>query len=99
MKTTDQERVTLRTAGKAISTGATPPEAFTNIVLEAIVDPMDGFVFRVKTDGSGVKSPGFDNDKMFPSHDILTSLRSMVASASISLHKERFPTTGLAANP
>ena len=70
----DQERVTLRTAGKAISTGATPPEGFTNIVLEAIVDPMDGFVFRVKTDGSGVKSPGFDNDKMFDTDTVPNDL-------------------------
>ena len=61
----DQDRVTLSTPGKAISTGATPPEGFTNIVLEAIVDPMDGFVFRTKTDGSGVKSAGFGDDKMF----------------------------------
>ena len=70
----DQERVTLRTVGKAISTGATPPEGFTNIVLEAIVDPMDGFVFRVKTDGSGVKSPGFDNDKMFDTDTVPNDL-------------------------
>ena len=70
----DQERVTLRTAGKAIPTGATPPEGFTNIVLEAIVDPMDGFVFKVKTDGSGVKSPGFDNDKMFDTDTVPNDL-------------------------
>lgn len=71
----DQERITLRTAGKAISTGATPPEGFTNIVLEAIADPMDGFVFRVKTDGSGVKSPGFDDEKMFDTDTIPNDLK------------------------
>jgi hypothetical protein len=32
------------------------PEGWTNIVLESVVD-MDEFVFKVKTDGSGVKSP------------------------------------------
>lgn len=62
---TDQNKVTLRTVGKAISTGATPPEGFTNIVLEAVVDPLEGFVFRTKTDGSGVKSPSFGDKPMF----------------------------------
>lgn len=71
----DQERVTLRTAGKAISTGATPPEGFTNIVLEAVVDPIDGFVFRAKTDGSGVKSPGFDDDQMFDDKTVPNDLK------------------------
>lgn len=71
----DQDKVTLRTAGKAISTGATPPEGFTNIVLEASVDPLDGFVFRTKTDGSGVKSPGFDDDMMFDSDTIPNDIK------------------------
>lgn len=72
----DQERVTLRTTGKAISTGATPPEGFTNIVLEAVVDPLDGFGFRTKTDGSGVKSPGFtDDDSMFGDNIIPNDLK------------------------
>lgn len=71
----DQERVTLRTVGKAISTGATPPEGFTNIVLEAVVDPLDGFVFRTKTDGSGVKSPNFGEKPMFDGDTVENDLK------------------------
>ncbi len=84
---TDQDRVTLRTTGKAISTGATPPEGFTNIVLEAMVDPLDGFVFRVKTDGSGVKSPGFDDDKMFDTDTVPNDLK-LVNEAINKYYKE-----------
>lgn len=83
----DQDRVTLRTTGKAISTGATPPEGFTNIVLEAMVDPLDGFMFRVKTDGSGVKSPGFDDDKMFDTDTVPNDLK-LVNEAINKYYKE-----------
>lgn len=84
---TDQDKVTLRTAGKAISTGATPPEGFTNIVLEAVVDPLDGFMFRVKTDGSGVKSPGFDDDMMFEGETVPNDL-SIVNKAINEYYKQ-----------
>lgn len=33
------------------------PEGWTNIVFESIVNDVDEFVFKVKTNGSGVKSP------------------------------------------
>jgi adenylate kinase family enzyme len=33
------------------------PEGWTNIVFESIVNDVNEFVFKVKTDGSGVKSP------------------------------------------
>lgn len=41
------------------------PEGWTNIVFESAVD-MGEFIFRVKTDGSGVKSPMdmFENDEI-----------------------------------
>lgn len=46
----------LKTAGKMLSEKIVI-EGLTNIVLNAIVDEDNEFVFRTKTDGSGVKSP------------------------------------------
>lgn len=51
----DKNLVQLKTAGKTIRDNIAP-EGLTNIVLESVVDLSD-FVFRVKSDGSGVKSP------------------------------------------
>lgn len=51
----DKNLVQLKTAGKTIRDNIAP-EGLTNIVLESVVDLAD-FVFRVKSDGSGVKSP------------------------------------------
>lgn len=51
----DKNLVQLKTAGKTIRDNIAP-EGLTNIVFEAIND-LGEFVFRVKSDGSGVKSP------------------------------------------
>lgn len=51
----DKNLVQLKTAGKTIRDNIAP-EGLTNIVFESVVDLSD-FVFRVKSDGSGVKSP------------------------------------------
>lgn len=51
----DQGLVQLKTAGKTIRDNIAP-EGLTNIVLEAVND-MGDFVFRVKSDGTGVKTP------------------------------------------
>lgn len=51
----DKNLVQLKTAGKTIRDNITP-EGLTNIVFEAVND-LGEFVFRVKSDGSGVKSP------------------------------------------
>lgn len=51
----DKNLVQLKTAGKTIRDNIAP-EGLTNIVLEAVND-MGEFVFRVKSDGSGVKTP------------------------------------------
>ncbi len=51
----DERLVQLKTAGNTIRNNIAP-EGLTNIVLEAIND-MGDFVFRVRSDGTGVKSP------------------------------------------
>lgn len=51
----DSSMRALKTLGQATRKNNNP-EGWTNIVLESVVD-MDEFVFKVKTDGSGVKSP------------------------------------------
>jgi len=51
----DKNLVQLKTAGKTIRDNIAP-EGLTNIVFESVND-MGEFVFRVKSDGSGVKSP------------------------------------------
>lgn len=51
----DSQTLALKTLGQATRKNNNP-EGWTNIVLESVVD-MDEFVFKVKTDGSGVKSP------------------------------------------
>lgn len=51
----DKNLVQLKTAGKTIRDNIAP-EGLTNIVFEAVND-LGEFVFRVKSDGSGVKSP------------------------------------------
>lgn len=71
----NQDRVTMMTVGQAIDNGAVPPEGYTNIVLEAVVDPLEGFVFRTKTDGKGVKSPVFGEKPMFDSDIIENDIK------------------------
>lgn len=51
----DSTTLALKTLGQATRKNNNP-EGWTNIVFESIVD-MDEFVFKVKTDGTGVKSP------------------------------------------
>ena len=46
----------LKTLGQATRKNNNP-EGWTNIVFESMVNELDEFVFRVKTDGKGVKSP------------------------------------------
>lgn len=51
----DRNLVQLKTAGKTIRDNIAP-EGLTNIVLESVND-MGDFVFKVRSDGTGVKSP------------------------------------------
>lgn len=51
----DSSTLQLKTLGQATRKNNNP-EGWTNIVFESAVD-LDEFVFKVKTDGSGVKSP------------------------------------------
>lgn len=51
----DSRLVQLKTAGNTIRNNIAP-EGLTNIVLEAVND-MGDFVFKVRSDGTGVKSP------------------------------------------
>lgn len=51
----DERLVQLKTAGNTIRNNIAP-EGLTNIVLEAVND-LGEFVFRVKSDGTGVKAP------------------------------------------
>ena len=64
----------MKTAGKATSEGLTPPEGFTNIVLKANVD-LGEFVFEVKTDGTGIKTPVFGEKPMFDSDTVPNDLK------------------------
>lgn len=61
----DKNLVQLKTAGKTIRDNIAP-EGLTNIVLEAVND-LGEFVFKVRSDGMGVKSPiDMFDDKMVP---------------------------------
>lgn len=51
----ETDTLALKTLGQATRKNNNP-EGWTNIVLESSVE-MDEFVFKVKTDGSGIKSP------------------------------------------
>lgn len=51
----DSSTLALKTLGQATRKNNNP-EGWTNIVFESVVE-LDEFVFKVKTDGSGVKSP------------------------------------------
>jgi hypothetical protein len=51
----DSEMRALKTLGQSTRKNNNP-EGWTNIVFESVVE-LDEFVFKVKTDGSGVKSP------------------------------------------
>lgn len=60
----DSNTLALKTLGQATRKNNNP-EGWTNIVFESVVE-LDEFVFKVKTDGSGVKSPMemFENPTM-----------------------------------
>lgn len=61
----DRNLVQLKTAGKTIRDNIAP-EGLTNIVLEAVND-LDEFVFKVRSDGTGVKTPiDMFEDKTIP---------------------------------
>ncbi len=55
----------LKTLGQATRKNNNP-EGWTNIVFESLVNDVEEFVFRVKTDGKGVKSPMdmFEDDEI-----------------------------------
>lgn len=59
----EQNLLIMKTAGNAVRKDITP-EGYTNIVLEAVND-LGEFVFKVKSDGSGIKSPFFGDKPMF----------------------------------
>lgn len=65
----DQRLVQLKTAGNTIRNNIAP-EGLTNIVFESVND-MGEFVFRVRSNGSGVKSPM----DMFPDDTIGNDLK------------------------
>lgn len=65
----DRNLVQLKTAGKTIRDNIAP-EGLTNIVLEAVND-MGDFVFKVRSDGTGVKSP----IEMFPESTVSNDLK------------------------
>lgn len=61
----DEKLVQLKTAGNTIRNNIAP-EGLTNIVIEALCD-LGEFVFKVRTDGAGVKSPvDMFEDKTIP---------------------------------
>lgn len=68
----EENVVIMKTAGGAIRKDVTP-EGYTNIVLEAVND-LGEFVFRVRSDGSGVKSPGFGEKQMFETDTVPNDL-------------------------
>lgn len=52
----EESLLQLKTLGQATRKNNNP-EGWTNIVFESMVNDVEEFVFRVKTDGKGVKSP------------------------------------------
>lgn len=52
----EESLLQLKTLGQATRRNNNP-EGWTNIVFESMVNDVEEFVFRVKTDGKGVKSP------------------------------------------
>lgn len=69
----DQNLVIMKTAGNAVRKDITP-EGYSNIVLEAVNDLGD-FVYKVKSDGQGVKSPFFGDKPMFDSPTVENDLK------------------------
>lgn len=65
----DTNLLELKTLGQATRKNNNP-EGWTNIVFESVVE-LDEFVFKVKTDGSGVKSPM----EMFDSETVPNDLK------------------------
>ena len=69
----EQNLVIMKTAGAAVRKDLTP-EGYSNIVLEAVNDLGD-FVFKVKSDGLGVKSPFFGDKPMFDSPTVENDIK------------------------
>jgi len=72
IESNDQNLVIMKTAGNAVRKDITP-EGYSNIVLEATND-LGEFVFKVKADGNGVKSPFFGDKPMFDTPTIPNDL-------------------------
>ena len=69
----EQNLVIMKTAGNAVRKDITP-EGYTNIVLEAINDLGD-FVFKVRSDGLGIKSPFFGDKPMFDTPTVANDIK------------------------
>lgn len=69
----DQNLVIMKTAGSAVRKDITP-EGYSNIVLEAVNDLGD-FVFKVKSDGNGIKSPFFGDKPMFDTPTVANDIK------------------------
>ena len=66
----EESLLQLKTLGQATRKNNNP-EGWTNIVFESTVNDVDEFVFKVKTDGKGVKSPM----KMFEDDEVENDLK------------------------
>ena len=86
LEANDNNQVIMKTAGQAIRSSVTP-EAYSNIVLESVND-LGEFVLRVKSDGTGVKSPNFGDKPMFDSDTVPNDL-SVVDKAIRKYYKEK----------
>ena len=69
----EENLVIMKTAGNAVRKDLTP-EGYTNIVLEAVND-LGEFVYKVKSDGNGVKSPFFGDKPMFETPTIENDIK------------------------
>lgn len=85
LESNDSGLIQMKTQGQAIRNSITP-EAYSNIVLEAVNDLGD-FVFKVKSDGTGIKSPGIDKDAMFEGSTIPNDL-ALVEQSIRKYYKE-----------
>lgn len=77
----EESLLQLKTLGQATRKNNNP-EGWTNIVFESLVNDVEEFVFRVKTDGKGVKSPM----DMFDTPEIENDLK--VVNAKINAYYE-----------
>ena len=71
----DENLVIMKTAGNAVRKDITP-EGYSNIVLEAVND-LGEFVYKVKADGNGVKSPFFGDKPMFATPTVPNDIKAV----------------------